>query len=168
MPRRSTVLSKKQLKYVPFFGQYLYFSNAIFVDRSSSQHAQSLASLQKASQQLLLTQSSLLVFPEGTRTLGKERSMRAFKKGAFHVAIEAGVPIVPVVFEHQWKVYRPGVFNGGTCKISGSSILFPDARAYGLAVLSPISTTGLSSTDATRLSESTRELMLAELDRISR
>lgn len=152
MPRRSTVLAKKELKYVPFFGQYLYFSNAIFVDRSSSQHAQSLASLHKAAQQLLFTQSSLLVFPEGTRTLSKEHNMRTFKKGAFHVAIEAGVPIVPVVCENHWRIYRPGVFNGGMCKIS---------------VLPPISTKGLSSADATRLSESTRNLMLAELNRIS-
>ncbi|CAG7851529.1 1-acyl-sn-glycerol-3-phosphate acyltransferase {ECO:0000256/RuleBase:RU361267} {ECO:0000256/RuleBase:RU361267} [Serendipita indica DSM 11827] len=140
MPRRSTVLAKKEL------------NNAIFVDRSSSQHAQSLASLHKAAQQLLFTQSSLLVFPEGTRTLSKEHNMRTFKKGAFHVAIEAGVPIVPVVCENHWRIYRPGVFNGGMCKIS---------------VLPPISTKGLSSADATRLSESTRNLMLAELNRIS-
>ncbi|CAG8702386.1 13516_t:CDS:2, partial [Acaulospora colombiana] len=142
MPRRSVVLAKKSLKWVPFFGQYLYFSRAIFLDRQNNKDA--VASLHTASQTLLEQNASLLVFPEGTRTLTAANTLNPFKKGAFHVAIEAGIPIIPVVFENQWKIYRPGVFEKGVCKIKGMA----PAEAAGLAV-------------------STRELMQKALEEIS-
>jgi 1-acyl-sn-glycerol-3-phosphate acyltransferase len=117
MPRRSVVLSKKSLKWVPVFGQYLYFSGAIFLDRKNNKDA--VAALRAAGRRLLEQNASLLVFPEGTRSLTPTNTLNPFKKGAFHVAIEAGIPIIPVVFENQWKIYRPGVFEKGVCKIKG-------------------------------------------------
>jgi lysophosphatidate acyltransferase len=117
MPRRSVVLAKKELKWVPFFGQYLIFSRAVCINRSRSKD--SVASLRAAGQSLLSKDASLLVFPEGTRSLTSDCTLRGFKKGAFHVAIETGLPIIPVVFENQWRIYRPGVFNSGKCKIRG-------------------------------------------------
>jgi lysophosphatidate acyltransferase len=115
MPRRSVVLAKKSLKWIPFFGQYLVFSKSIFLDRSNNKD--SVAALRAASKRLVEQQSSLLVFPEGTRSLTPENDILPFKKGGFHVAIEAQIPIVPVVFENQWKIYRPKAFQSGTCTI---------------------------------------------------
>lgn len=122
MPRRSVVLAKKELKWIPFFGQYLIFAKTIFLNRSNSKD--SVAVLRAAGQRLLRQRSSLLVFPEGTRSLTPGNDLLPFKKGAFHLAIEAGMPIVPVVFENQWKIYRPGVFESGTCAIRGHYLVF--------------------------------------------
>lgn len=119
MPRRSVVLAKKQLKWAPFFGQYLVFSRTVFVDRANNRDA--VSSLRAAGERLIAEQASLLVFPEGTRSLTPDCTLRSFKKGAFHVAIEAGLPIIPVVFENQWHIFRAGVFNSGKCKIRGES-----------------------------------------------
>lgn len=119
MPKKSIVLAKKQLKWLPFLGQYFVFSKTVFIDRSSNKDA--IATMRAAGQQLLLQDASLLIFPEGTRSLSKECSLRPFKKGAFHVAIEAGIPIIPVVLENQWKFYRPGVFESAVCNIKGKS-----------------------------------------------
>ncbi|PVG04800.1 1-acylglycerol-3-phosphate O [Serendipita vermifera] len=150
MPRRSVVLAKKSLKWVPFFGQYLYFSRAIFLDRQNNKDA--MVALHAASHRLLEQNASLLVFPEGTRSLTPTNTLNPFKKGAFHVAIEAGIPIIPVVFENQWKIYRPGVFEKCICKIK---------------VLPPIPTKGMTSADAAGLAVSTRELMQKALEEIS-
>lgn len=150
MPRRSVVLAKKQLKWVPFFGQYLLFSRAVLVDRSNNKDA--VASLHAAGEKLLAQKASLLVFPEGTRSLTRDCTMRSFKKGGFHVAIESGLPIVPVVFENQWNIWRDGVFNSGKCKIR---------------VLPPIQTKGMTMSDAATLAVTSREIMLEALKEIS-
>lgn len=57
------------------------------------------------------------MFPEGTRTTFETPNMLPFKKGAFHLAIQAGVPIVPVVCENYWRLYRSGVFQPGELKV---------------------------------------------------
>lgn len=121
MPRRSVILAKKELKWIPFFGQYLVFSKTIFLDRSNNKD--SVAALKAASKRLLEQQASLLVFPEGTRSLTPQNDLLPFKKGAFHVAIEAGIPIVPVVFENQWNIYRPKTFKSGTCTIQSENLI---------------------------------------------
>ena len=46
--------------------------------------------------------------------------MKTFKKGAFHMAIEARVPIVPVVVENYSYMYRKGIFDEGVIKIKGA------------------------------------------------
>ena len=54
---------------------------------------------------LIARQISLWVFPEGTRTLSAEPTLKSFKKGAFHLAIQARVPIVPVVCENYHRLF---------------------------------------------------------------
>ena len=66
-------------------------------------------------------QVSLWVFPEGTRHLSKESDLLPFKKGGFHLAIQAGVPIVPVVCENYWSIYHKGVLTDGNLRIKGMS-----------------------------------------------
>lgn len=165
MPLRTTVLAKKQLKWLPFLGQYFIFSKAVFIDRTKGKDA--IAVLHAAGQQLLAQDASLLVFPEGTRSLSRETSLKPFKKGAFHVAIEAGIPVVPIVIENQWKIYRPGVFDSGVCKIRSMSTCCSVIAAHPPIVLPPIPTKGLKAKDAGALAESTRETMLQHLKEIS-
>lgn len=65
-------------------------------------------------------QISVFVFPEGTRHLSDEPHLLPFKKGAFHMAVRAGVPIVPVVCENYSKLLKPGkYFRRGTLKLRG-------------------------------------------------
>ncbi|KAG8898916.1 hypothetical protein FRB99_007065 [Tulasnella sp. 403] len=143
-------MAKKELKWSPLLGQWMLLSGAVFVDRGNSKQA--LQSLAKAGEAMKQRSVSLWIFPEGTRTLFKTPDLLPFKKGAFHLAVQAGVPIVPVVCENYWRLYHKRVFEGGTIR---------------LKVLRPISTTGLTSGDVTDLSIRTREMMLKALQEIS-
>jgi lysophosphatidate acyltransferase len=87
----------------------------IFLDRRNPQVA--IASLKAAGENIKRRGLSLWMFPEGTRTLREEPTLKPFKKGAFHLAVQSGVPIVPVVCENYWRLYRTGVFESGVLKI---------------------------------------------------
>jgi lysophosphatidate acyltransferase len=92
----------------------------IALDRSNPQRA--VQSLKEAGETMKRRKTSVWIFPEGTRTIHQEPTMKPFKKGAFHVAVQSGLPIVPVVCENYWRLYRTGLFESGTLKIKG--ILF--------------------------------------------
>lgn len=49
----------------------------------------------------------------------KHHDLLPFKKGAFHTAVQAGVPVTPVVCENYWRLYRKGHFESGVLKIRG-------------------------------------------------
>ena len=72
---------------------------------------------------------SLWLFAEGTRSMREYHDMLPFKKGAFHIAIRAGVPIVPIVVENYWRLYRKDVFESGTIKVKGMEDWFSYANA---------------------------------------
>jgi 1-acyl-sn-glycerol-3-phosphate acyltransferase len=84
-------IAKRVLAFVPFLGWYMKAVGMVFVDRSKT--AKAIASMQQASD-LLRRGASIIAFPEGTRSL--DGRIRAFKKGAFMVALETGTPIVPM------------------------------------------------------------------------
>lgn len=149
-PNRCTVTAKKSLQYSPILGQWMTLAGAIFIDRGNSKGA--LNSLQKAGDDLKEKEISIWMFPEGTRTLFQTPNLLPFKKGAFHLAVQSGVPIVPVVCENYWRLYHKGTFVGGELKVK---------------VLPPIPTTGLTAADVTQLSIDTRELMLKTLKELS-
>ncbi|KAI0832734.1 1-acylglycerol-3-phosphate O [Trametes gibbosa] len=150
-PRRASILAKKELQWMPFLGQFMTFSGAVFVDRGNN--ARAVRSLTAAGEVMRERKSSLWLFPEGTRSMRPDAYLRPFKKGAFHTAIQAQVPIVPVICENYWRVYRKGYFaNESTLKIK---------------VLPPIPTTGLTAADASALSVRVHDLMLETLREIS-
>ncbi|CAE6502047.1 unnamed protein product [Rhizoctonia solani] len=149
-PKQASIMAKKELKWSPLLGQFMALSGAVFVDRKNSKDA--LDSLARAGEEMKSKGISLWVFPEGTRSSSQVPNLLPFKKGAFHLAVQAGVPIVPIVCENYWRLYRKGTLEEGTLKIK---------------VLPPIPTEGLTSTDVTELAERTRETMLATLRQIS-
>lgn len=104
---------------MPFFGQYMTVSGTIFLNRSNSTNA--VQSLVEAAKTIRSHKVFVWLFPEGTRSLKPDNTLLPFKKGAFHLAIEAGVPIIPVVCENYWRLYRPGIFNAGKLKLKGNS-----------------------------------------------
>lgn len=85
---------KKELMYAPFVGFYIWAMGMIFVDRKNRTKA--IASLKRAGQ-IIREGASIIAYPEGTRS--GDGSILSFKKGTFMVAIESGVPIVPVAVE---------------------------------------------------------------------
>jgi len=149
-PKHASILVKKELQWMPLLGQFLTASGAVFVDRGNNSRA--VHSLAAAGETLRARGTSLWLFPEGTRSMRPYHDMLPFKKGAFHLAVQANVPIVPVVCENYWHLYHKGVFESGTLKIK---------------VLPPISTTGLTTADVPDLVERIRAQMIAALREIS-
>ena len=91
VPRRLSVLAKKELFRIPILSFGMRQAKFIPVDRADRKSA--IASVDTAVR-YLKEGLSFVVFPEGTRSL--DGRLRPFKKGAFLMAIEAGVPVVPV------------------------------------------------------------------------
>jgi len=85
-------IAKKELKYVPILGQMLQAGGAIFIDRKNKDKA---IEAMKPAIDALKNGTSIIIFPEGTRS--KSYTLGKFKKGAFHLAMQAGVPIVPII-----------------------------------------------------------------------
>jgi len=96
----------------------MLLSGAVFIDRSNNNAA--VASLREASKTINTNKLSLWMFPEGTRTMREEPDMIPLKKGGFHLAIQSGMPIVPVVAENYWRLYRKGVFDEGKIRVRGA------------------------------------------------
>ena len=92
MPRTVSV-GKKSLIWVPFFGILYWATGNIFLDRDNRSKAHNTMS--ELARRINEDNLSIWMFPEGTRSRG--RGLLPFKTGAFHAAIAAGVPIVPVV-----------------------------------------------------------------------
>jgi putative phosphoserine phosphatase / 1-acylglycerol-3-phosphate O-acyltransferase len=88
-------VAKKELRRVPFLGALAAFTGTIFVDRADSKSA--IRALQPAVD-ALRAGTSLAIAPEGTRT--PTPRLAPFKKGAFHMAMQARVPIVPIVIKN--------------------------------------------------------------------
>jgi len=149
-PDRASMVAKKELQWVPFLGQYLTASGAIFLDRSNNVNA--VKSLAAAGDAMKNRRISVWLFPEGTRALRPENKLLPFKKGAFHLAVHAGVPIVPVVCENYSRLYGPGRFESGRLRIR---------------VLKPIPTVNLTSADISDLAVRTHRLMEDTLQEIS-
>ena len=59
----------------------------------------------------------------------KHHDLLPFKKGAFHTAVQAGVPVTPVVCENYWRLYHKGHFESGVLKIRGEFETFPSSGA---------------------------------------
>jgi lysophosphatidate acyltransferase len=143
-PHRCVVIGKKEIVWVPFMGIFFLAAGNIPINRQKHKSAvQSLGAAVKAVRERGL---SVWIFPEGTRNRTSD-PMLPFKKGAFHLAIEAQAPLVPIVF----GPIDPH-FNAKERRLSGGIL-----RAK---VLPPIETRGLSTQDVDALIARTRGQML--------
>ena len=84
-------IAKKELFNIPIFGAAMRSAGYIEIDRHNREKA--LQSLDEAALRIRKGKS-IMTFPEGTRS--RDGEIKAFKQGAFHLAIKTGVPIVPV------------------------------------------------------------------------
>src|SRR5216683_4377714 len=101
IPRRIAILGRKSLFDIPIVGSAFRLAKFVPVDRGNRDAA--LASVKQAVE-YIKTGLSFLVYPEGTRS--PDGRMHRFKKGSFVMAIEAGVPIVPVVCSGAHRIMK--------------------------------------------------------------
>ena len=96
LKRDFTGIGKKEIESFPIVGPALKYADMIFIDRKNASKAiDAMAPVVKAMQEDGL---SVCLAPEGTRSHGTH--LGEFKKGAFHIAMQAGVPIVPIVIHN--------------------------------------------------------------------
>ncbi|KAM7191745.1 hypothetical protein V8F33_008712 [Rhypophila sp. PSN 637] len=147
-PKYCSVTAKSSLRKAPVLGWFMSLSASIFIDRQNSKDAR--AAMAGAANEIQKKRQSVYMFPEGTRSYAKDPVLLPFKKGAFHLAVQAQVPIVPIVVANYSHVLwiKGFLFKSGSvpCK-----------------VLDPIPTKGLTAADVDRLTTETRDLMLKEL-----
>lgn len=131
-PKYCSITAKKSLKSWPFLGWFMSLSGSVFIDRTN--HTSARHAMAGAAEEISKDKQSVYMFPEGTRSYAKEPMLLPFKKGAFHLAVQAGVPIVPVVVANYSDVlYLQGWrFNSGTIPMKGMNFLRPPHRYTNL------------------------------------
>jgi len=110
IPRRTSVLVKKELFRVPVLGRAMRLGDLVPVDRANRDAA--IASVERAGA-VMKKGLNMMVFPEGTRSV--DGKLLPFKKGPFYLAMETGVPVIPmtIVGSHElWPKGRFGVRKG--------------------------------------------------------
>lgn len=99
-------IMKQELRKVPFVGAACAAAGHIFVDRSNTKSIKE--SLDKARNQLT-GGISVVVFPEGSRT--ETGKIGRFKKGAFQLATDLNLPIVPITIDGSFRIMPRGVYT---------------------------------------------------------
>lgn len=132
LPKGVVTVGKSSLLWIPFFGALYWVSGNILINRNN--RAKAIETIQQVVASMKKTGLSIWMFPEGTRSRG--RGMLPFKRGAFHAAVQAGVPIVPVVCSNTHGQVNLNRLNNGKVIVE---------------MLDPIDTTGLRETDVVHL-----------------
>lgn len=134
---------KKELARIPVFGWVLLALGQIMVDREDASQARE--ALTKAASGLGGNQS-ILIYPEGTRS--RDGTLRPLKKGGFFIALQAGVPIVPVRISGSREIVP-----------SGSLAVRPGRVVVEL--FEPIPTAGMTDSDIPKLMQRVRYALLS-------
>lgn len=142
LPVTLRFVAKTPIKYVPFLGWYMLADRHVFIDRGNRKQA--MASLRMAGEQIR-SGINVVMFPEGTRT--PDGKVLPFKKGPFRLAMEAGVPIVPMALEGARNAWERGTLSVKPGKLT-------------LKVGKPIPTAGLTSADRDDLIRRTRAAII--------
>ena len=149
VPVRTVSLGKKSLKWIPLFGQLYWLAGNVLIDRGNAMQAK--RAMTTTTDTLQHKDMSLWVFAEGTRSHGK--GLGPFKKGAFQMAINAGVPIIPVCANNYTRTINLNRWRGG--------------RVI-LRALPPIPTAGLTMDDLPDLMAKCHAQMAACVDELDR
>jgi len=142
-PHRTTFLAKKELLFAPLFGVAAWLYGVVFINRAHSKSARGV--MDQTAERISEKKINVWIFPEGTRS--QSGTLLPFKKGAFHLAQQTQLPIVPIViydyssiFNKKSKTFDSGVIKG--------------------KVLAPLSTEGTTADDVSKLAENVRQVML--------
>jgi 1-acyl-sn-glycerol-3-phosphate acyltransferase len=138
LPIPVRMIAKKQLRSIPLFGWAMWAGRFIFIDRQNAISAR--RSIERAGERIRAG-ASVLLFPEGTRS--RDGQLQAFKKGGFHLAIDAGAAIVPVALH-------------GTRELMPRGSLRVRPGPVRVTIGEPIPTAGLEADDRNALLERVR------------
>ena len=149
LPLNFRWVSKREVFRVPFFGQYLVLHGDICIDRGRA--AEALEQMLREGRKWISRGASVAVFPEGTRS--KDGEIHRFKAGAFTLAREAGVGIIPVVMD-------------GTRTLIRRNLLFNWGNRITIRVLPPVPAERVAAAEPHELMEEVRGAMCAALSDI--
>jgi lysophosphatidate acyltransferase len=167
---KAAVAAKKELKWMATFGIGLQMAGAVFIERNHKAGAKD--ALNKAVQKAKSNKTSIALFPEGTRHLRSSDgiNMLQFKKGAFHMALNAGLPILPIVISEYTFIdeKRKRFENCNKDKKLYSRIKPRKDLQVTISILQPIETEALSLDDIDKLVEKTRNEMMSTFEDTSK
>jgi 1-acyl-sn-glycerol-3-phosphate acyltransferase len=146
LPWEMKWMAKEALFKIPVVGWMMRLSGDISVDRKKPRSG-ALALLK--AQQVLEQKCSVMIFPEGTRTL--DGRVRQFTDGAFHLAIKARVPVLPLVIE------------GSRDCIPKNSWKFGKPSHIFLKVLPPVDTSSMTMQDVSTLRDNVRMTIMKQI-----
>ena len=144
LPLQLRIIAKDSLARFPFLGWHLRRTGHLLVDRKNPG-----AGIVKKMARLVRGARSLIVFPEGTRSA--DGAVARFKAGLFFVAVDAGLPIVPVSIAGSRHVMRKGRLM--TCP-----------GRVTITIHDPISTEGMGRDAVRDLAERVRDVVRAAVD----
>jgi 1-acyl-sn-glycerol-3-phosphate acyltransferase len=149
LPVSGRYMAKKELYRVPILGSAMRAVLMIETDRDAGPAAHREINLQV--DKVVAAGLSLIIHPEGMRS--RDAELRPFKKGAFRIAIDNRLPVVPVTISGADRVWRPGgmVIYGGTVH---------------LVIHQPIATTGMTAADIADLRDRVRAVVAGTYEKI--
>lgn len=144
---RTVTVGKKSLAWIPFFGSLYWLTGNILIDRDNKLKARD--TLSQVVNEMKRKGISVWMFPEGTRSRG--RGLLPFKTGAFRIAIEAGVPIVPICVSDTRRISLSRCNNGYII----------------VEMLDPIDTTNMTREDAKQLMDRCYRIMSDKIEQLN-
>ncbi|XP_007459078.1 PREDICTED: uncharacterized protein LOC103080863 [Lipotes vexillifer] len=150
LPDRCVQIAKRELLFLGPVGLIMYLGGVLFINRQRSRMAMTVIS--DVGKRMVREKLKVWIYPEGTRN--DSGDLLPFKKGAFYLAIQAQVPIIPVVYSSfsSFYNYRTKLFTSGTIKVE---------------VLDAIPTTGLTIADVPELLDTCQQAMRATFFHVS-
>ncbi len=146
--RDFTSIGKKEIGNYPVIGQIARFADVVLIDRKNT--AKTIEAMRPVVEAIQTEGLSVAISPEGTRSVST--TLGPFKKGAFHMAMQAGVPIVPIV-----------IHNATDALPRGRNI--PRPADINVTVLPPVDTSNWSPETVDQHVEDVRNMFLESLER---
>ena len=146
LPVQFRWLAKAELFKIPIFGRAMLGAGYVKIDRFNRESA--FKSIDEVASRMK-NGVSVMIFPEGTRS--EDGDLKPFKKGGFVMAVDSGVPIVPVILK-------------GTRSIMAKSSLRINRGAVEMQIAKPIDTTGYSRETKQDLMEQVRRVICENFD----
>ncbi|MGE9550297.1 1-acylglycerol-3-phosphate O-acyltransferase [Erwinia amylovora] len=144
----TVTVGKKSLLWIPFFGLLYWLTGNLLIDRDN--RAKAHGTIGELIDQFKKKKISFWMFPEGTRSRG--RGLLPFKTGAFHAAMAAGVPIIPIVVSNTHNKIKLNRLNNGLVIVE---------------MLPPVDTSAFADQSVRKLATHCRELMAARLEALN-
>lgn len=142
-------LAKKELFRIPLFGPAMRAIGIVETDRQA--HASAHRDINRGVDRAIDLGASLIVYPEGTRS--RDGELHPFKKGAFRIAVDHGLPVVPVAIRGTREVWPPGS-------------MFIRGGPVAMVFHEPIPTAGLDRDDIEGVRDRAHAAIAATLERL--